>query len=127
MTECQYDHFLFSYHGIPERQIIKGAVANSCAFGTCCDTLTDKNRYCYRAQCFATTRLLVAKLGLKEGQYTVTFQSRLGKTPWIKPYTDEVLDELAHMGIKKVLAFSPSFISDCLGPLSGPVPGFDRW
>jgi ferrochelatase len=114
MAECQYDHFLFSYHGIPERQIIKGAVDNSCAFGTCCDSLTDKNRYCYRAQCFATTRLLVAKLGLKEDQYTVTFQSRLGKTPWIQPYTDEVLEELAHKGIKKVLAFSPAFISDCL-------------
>ncbi|MEP1096661.1 MAG: ferrochelatase [Cyclobacteriaceae bacterium] len=109
-----YDHFLFSYHGIPERQIAKGAVDDYCEFGTCCSSLTEKNRYCYRAQCFATTRLLVEKLGLREGSYSVTFQSRLGKTPWIKPYTDVALKELAESGVKKVLAFSPSFISDCL-------------
>lgn len=114
MAESAYDHYLFSYHGIPERQITKGSIDNYCEFGTCCGSLTDKNRYCYRAQCFATTRLLVKKLGLKEGQYTVTFQSRLGKTPWIQPYTDEVLEELPKKGVKKVLAFSPAFISDCL-------------
>ncbi|MEQ9402124.1 MAG: ferrochelatase [Cyclobacteriaceae bacterium] len=114
MTENEYDHYLFSYHGIPERQITKGSVENYCEFGSCCDSLTEKNRYCYRAQCFETTRLLVDRLGLSEGQYTVTFQSRLGKTPWIKPYTDEVLEELPKKGIKKVLAFSPAFISDCL-------------
>lgn len=114
MQAKEYDHFLFSYHGIPERQITKGAVKNHCEFGSCCDTLGENNRYCYRAQCFATTRLLVEKLGLKEGSYTVTFQSRLGKTPWIKPYTDEVLEELPKKGIKNVLAFSPAFISDCL-------------
>lgn len=110
----EYDHFLFSYHGIPERQITKGAIDDYCEFGKCCSTLNEKNRYCYRAQCFATTRSLVEKLGLKEGNYSVTFQSRLGKTPWIRPYTDEALVELANDGVKKVLAFSPAFISDCL-------------
>jgi len=114
MKEKDYDHFLFSYHGIPERQITKGAVDNYCEFGTCCSSLSDKNRYCYRAQCFATTRSLVEKLDLKEGSYSVTFQSRLGKTPWIKPYTDVALKELAESGVKKVLAFSPAFVSDCL-------------
>lgn len=114
MVETEYDHFLFSYHGIPERQILKGSVAGYCQLGKCCGKLHDKNRYCYRAQCFATTRLLAEKLGLKDEQYSVAFQSRLGKTPWIKPYTDEVLEELAKDGKKKVLAFSPSFISDCL-------------
>lgn len=114
MEKKEYDHFLFSYHGIPERQITKGSVGDYCQFGSCCDILGDHNRYCYRAQCFATTRLLVEKLGLKEGTYTVTFQSRLGKTPWIKPYTDEVLEELPKRGVKNVLAFSPAFISDCL-------------
>lgn len=114
MEKKEYDHFLFSYHGIPERQITKGSVGDYCQFGSCCDSLGDHNRYCYRAQCFATTRLLVEKLGLKEGTYTVTFQSRLGKTPWIKPYTDEVLEELPKRGVKNVLAFSPAFISDCL-------------
>ncbi len=114
MSETEYDHFLFSYHGIPERQVTKGSVDNHCQFGKCCDSMTDKNRYCYRAQCYATTRLLVQRLGLKDEEYTVCFQSRLGKTPWIKPYTDEVLEELAENGKKKMLAFSPSFISDCL-------------
>ena len=114
MSETGYDHFLFSYHGIPERQITKGNIDDTCQFGSCCDSLTDKNRYCYRAQCYATTRLLAEKLDLKEGEYSVSFQSRLGKTPWIKPYTDEVLEELAEQGKKKILAFSPSFIADCL-------------
>ena len=114
MAKTNYDHFLFSYHGIPERQISKGSIGNQCKFGDCCNTLHKNNRYCYRAQCFATTRLLVERLGLSEKQYSVSFQSRLGKTPWIKPYTDVVLEILAEQGVKKVLAFSPSFIADCL-------------
>lgn len=114
MAKTGYDHFLFSYHGIPERQITKGDEANTCQFGSCCDSLTDRNRYCYRAQCYATTRMLAEKLDLKEGEYSVSFQSRLGKTPWIKPYTDVVLEDLAREGKEKVLAFSPSFIADCL-------------
>ena len=114
MAETDYDHFLFSYHGIPERQVIKGSVDNHCQLGKCCNKLHHKNRYCYRAQCYETTRLLADRLGLDSSQYSVAFQSRLGKTPWIKPYTDEVLMELAKNGHKKVLAFSPSFIADCL-------------
>lgn len=114
MATTDYDHFLFSYHGIPERQITKGAIKNYCQFGECCNSLNENNRYCYRAQCFETTKLLVKKLGLKDGSYSDSFQSRLGKTPWIQPYTDEVLVDLANKGVKKVLAFSPAFISDCL-------------
>lgn len=115
MAETNFDFFLFSYHGIPERQITKGDVTGqTCRFGTCCDTLTNDNRLCYRAQCFATTRLLVKELGLKEGTYTTSFQSRLGSTPWIKPYTDEVIKDLGKQGKKKVLAFSPAFVADCL-------------
>lgn len=114
MQSTSYDHFVFSYHGIPERQITKGSVDGYCKFGNCCNKLHAKNRYCYRAQCFATTRLLTKELGIADDQHSVTFQSRLGKTPWIKPYTDEVLIELAGKGIKKVLAFSPAFIADCL-------------
>lgn len=114
MEKENYDHFLFSYHGLPERQIRKGSVGNQCQLGNCCKSFHEKNRYCYRAQCFHTTRLLVEKLGLAPEQFTTCFQSRLGKDPWIKPYTDEVLDELASKGVKKVLAFSPAFVSDCL-------------
>ena len=114
MDQSDYDHYLFSYHGLPERQIKKGSVGDQCQLGSCCDHFHSKNRFCYRAQCFKTTRLIVDKLGLREDQYSSCFQSRLGRDPWIKPYTDEVLVQLAKDGKKKVLAFSPSFVSDCL-------------
>lgn len=115
LDERKYDHVLFSYHGLPERQILKGDVTGKqCKLGTCCDTANRHNQFCYRAQCFETTRLLVKELGLAEGTYTTAFQSRLGKTPWIKPYTDDMIKELVGRGVKSVLAFSPSFVADCL-------------
>lgn len=114
MAKTDYDHVVFSYHGLPERHIKKGSVGNQCQLSSCCDHFHEKNRYCYRAQCFYTSRLLAEKLGLSKDQYTVTFQSRLGKDPWVKPYTDVVLKELPKQGKKKVLAYSPAFIADCL-------------
>ncbi|MFH6983280.1 ferrochelatase [Marinoscillum luteum] len=114
MEKTDYDHFVFSYHGLPERQILKGSVGEQCQLGTCCNQFHDRNRYCYRAQCYQTTRLLADRLGIPEEKYTVCFQSRLGRDPWIKPYTDHVLEDLAKKGKKKVLAFSPAFVSDCL-------------
>lgn len=114
MEANEYDHFIFSYHGLPERQIRKGSVGDQCKLGSCCDEFHDKNRFCYRAQCFQTTRLVAKKLGLSEDQYTVCFQSRLGRDPWIKPYTEDTLEHLAKEGKTKVLAFSPAFVSDCL-------------
>lgn len=114
MDQENYDHFVFSYHGLPERQIRKASYGKYCQLGKCCNSLNEHNRYCYRAQCFETTRLITKKLEIKEGNYTVCFQSRLGKDPWVKPYTEEVLKELAKNGTKKVLAFSPAFVSDCL-------------
>ncbi|MFN6944408.1 MAG: ferrochelatase [Cytophagaceae bacterium] len=115
IAEDTYDHYLFSYHGLPERQIKKASVQNYCQLSdSCCSKYHSKNRYCYRAQCYETTRLLVEELGIPKEQYTVAFQSRLGKTPWIKPYSDEVIQELAAKGVKKILAFSPSFVTDCL-------------
>lgn len=109
-----YDHFVFSYHGLPERQILKGDCYGVCKMGECCNSITEKNYYCYRANCFETTRLLAGKLGIPESKYTVCFQSRLGSDPWIKPYTDDVIKELPKKGINKVLAFSPAFVADCL-------------
>ncbi|HEV7348546.1 ferrochelatase [Telluribacter sp.] len=115
MAEHPYDHYMFSYHGLPERQIRKGDVTQQyCKLGSCCDTLTAANQHCYRAQCFETTRLLVRELGIPEGKYTTCFQSRLGKEPWIQPYTEDLVRELPKKGIKSVLAFSPAFVSDCL-------------
>lgn len=114
MEKTDYDHFVFSYHGLPERQIRKGSVGDQCQLGGCCGKFHERNQYCYRAQCFHTTRLLAEKLGIPEEKYTVSFQSRLGKDPWIKPYTDFIIKDLATEGKKKVLAFSPAFVSDCL-------------
>ncbi len=116
---AEYDHFLFSYHGLPERHIMKGSAqcGMNCKLNDCCSTLTPANFYCYRAECFETTRLLVAALGIKEGTYTSAFQSRLGRDPWIKPYTDKVIEEKAKAGVKKTLAFSPAFVADCLETL----------
>ena len=106
MAESDFDHYIFSYHGLPERQMRKGdCTGETCKFGSCCDSLQPMNQYCYRAQCFATTRLMVAELGLQEGTYTTSFQSRLGRDPWIKPYTDDVVKGLAKNGTQKCLLF----------------------
>lgn len=114
MAQEYYDHILFSYHGLPERQILKGATDGYCRLGDCCATYHAKNQYCYRAQCFQTTRLLAKELDIPKDKYTVCFQSRLGKDPWIKPYTDVVINGLVQKNIKKVLVFSPAFVADCL-------------
>ena len=115
MDKKDYDFVIFSYHGLPERQIKKASAQGYCQINDkCCATYNAKNQYCFRAQCFQTSKVLAAGLGLEESQYTTSFQSRLGKTPWIQPYTDVVLQELPAKGIKKVLAFSPAFIADCL-------------
>jgi ferrochelatase len=113
-----FDHILFSYHGIPVRHIRKGDDTGSYCYingnTTCCDTLTAKNQFCYRAQCMATTRALVKELGLTEGTYSNCFQSRLGKEEWTQPYASEVVKNLAKAGKKKVLVISPAFTADCL-------------
>ena len=115
MDTRAYDHYLFSYHGLPERHMRKGdPTGQVCKLGDCCNSLHAMNQHCYRAQCFDTTRRLVAELGIPEGKYTTSFQSRLGNDPWIKPYTDDKIKELAKSGIKSVLAFSPAFVADCL-------------
>lgn len=114
-----YDHILFSYHGLPERQIKKAAAHygdSSCHFGNCCDAITEKNHYCYRANCMETTRQLVKQLHIPQGKYTSTFQSRLDDK-WLKPYSDKVIADLAKLGAKKLLIFSPAFVADCLETL----------
>jgi ferrochelatase len=111
-----FDHVLFSYHGLPERQILKGSAhygGNTCKMGDCCNSITQNNQYCYRANCFETTRLIVKALNIPEGKYTSTFQSRLDDK-WLKPYSDKVIKELAGKGAKKLLVFSPAFVADCL-------------
>jgi ferrochelatase len=117
MAKHSYDHIVFSYHGIPERHVLKGSHNGYCKLGSCCASYNKNNRYCYRAQCYETSRLVAAGLGLQPEQYTVAFQSRLQsrlRDPWLQPYTDEVLKEFPAKGIKNVLAFSPAFVADCL-------------
>lgn len=115
-TLTDYDYFVFSYHGLPERQITKASKEfsnGSCIIGNCCNQITKNNRLCYRANCFATTRELVKRLNIPEGKYQSTFQSRLDDK-WLKPYSDKVIEDLAKSGHKKILVFSPAFVADCL-------------
>lgn len=115
-SECfrlaDYDHILFSYHGLPVRQVEKAHINGICD-DTCETSLTSQNQFCYRATCYATTRLLAERLGISKEQYTVCFQSRLDKN-WLTPFSDEVVKECAIKGMKKLLVFSPAFTADCL-------------
>ncbi len=114
LQKDNYDHVLFSFHGLPERQINKGSCGDYCKLGSCCASYNKKNIYCYRAQCYETGRKLAEYLGLKEEEYSVAFQSRLGRIPWIQPYITDRIEELKKTDIKKLLVFSPSFVADCL-------------
>ena len=111
-----FDHILFSFHGLPQRQLLKcDHTHNHCLKSAyCCDTLTDVNKFCYSAQSHHTARLIAAELGLTKDRYTICFQSRLGNDPWVQPYTSEVVAKLAKAGKKKMLVFCPAFVADCL-------------
>jgi ferrochelatase len=113
------DHVLMSYHGLPERQVRRSdSTGRHCLESDrCCEGIGPSNRNCYRAQCFATSRGLASALGLPEDGFTVSFQSRLGRTPWIRPYTDHVLPELAARGVRRVAVICASFVADCLETL----------
>ena len=112
--EKEWDHMLFSYHGLPERQIRKASTGHCALDGECCATYGPHNQYCYRAQCYLTSRKIAEALGIPAEKYTVTFQSRLGSDPWVKPYTDDTMQTLAAQGAKRLLVFSPAFVADCL-------------
>ncbi len=112
------DHVLFSYHGLPEKQVKKSDPSGTwcLASASCCDR-TPPSSFCYRAQCFATTRGLVAELGLAPGTYSTTFQSRLAGQKWIEPYTDKQIPRLHRQGVRRLAVFTPSFTADCLETL----------
>lgn len=111
---ASYDHLLFSFHGLPQRQILKANPKGKCLSPHCCQTLCEHNRFCYKAQCYGTARAIAAGLGLNEKEYTVCFQSRLGKEPWLQPYLSDVLHSCIHQGYQRLLVLSPSFVCDCL-------------
>lgn len=115
----EYDHILFSYHGIPERHLRKtgGSNGSSCMkINNCCEVNTAAHATCYRHQVFTTTKRVAEKLGLSNDKYSISFQSRLGKG-WLEPFTDIRLEEMPKEGIKKLLIICPAFISDCLETL----------
>lgn len=110
----EYVHILFSHHGLPERQVDKVYFdSKPCSDHKCDEEINDDNIYCYKATCYATTRMLAQKLNIPKDKYTVCFQSRLDKK-WLEPLSDKVVIEQAKKGAKKLLVFSPAFVADCL-------------
>ncbi|RYY95422.1 MAG: ferrochelatase [Chitinophagaceae bacterium] len=114
-----YDQILFSYHGVPERHIYKGDITQQHCLKQegCCDTPSAAHQYCYRHQCWVTTKEVARRLNIPEGKWGFSFQSRLGRDPWLQPYTAQRLAELPGEGVKKVVVACPAFISDCLETL----------
>ncbi len=114
-----YDYILFSFHGLPERHLRKSdPTGRHCLVAeNCCETDSPAHATCYRAQCFKTVAAFVRQAGVPEGKYSVAFQSRLGRDPWLKPYTDHELPRLSERGVRRLLVICPSFVSDCLETL----------
>lgn len=112
----EYDHILLSFHGLPQRQLLKADRSQSRCMKSkeCCSSLSEKNQDCYSAQCYATANAIVRRLNLPLDKYSVSFQSRLGEEPWLQPYTSDVIVRLAKEGNKRVLVFCPAFVCDCL-------------
>lgn len=112
----QYDHFVFSFHGVPQRQMKKADPSKKHCIKTenCCSIACAANKYCYSHQCHQTAHAIAGKLNLGKDQYTIAYQSRLGADPWLQPYTDKTLEHLLEEGKKNILVFSPAFVADCL-------------
>jgi ferrochelatase len=114
-----YDHLLFSFHGIPERHLRKAdPTGRHClARRDCCGEDCPVIGTCYRAQCFRTVEAFVRMASIPKHMHSISFQSRLGREPWLKPYTEQVITGLARAGIRKLLVICPSFVADCLETL----------
>ncbi|NTS39625.1 ferrochelatase [Flavisolibacter sp. BT320] len=117
--EGDWDHILFSYHGVPERHIYKGDITGQHCLKTpnCCDVASPAHQYCYRHQCWVTTKIVAQRLNIPMDKLTFSFQSRLGRDPWLQPYTAQMFEELPKKGVKKLLVVCPAFVSDCLETL----------
>lgn len=114
--QTDFDHLLFSFHGVPERQIKKSdpTKCHCLTVANCCEVPSPAHEFCYRAQCFQTAKRVAEKCGVPAHKWSVAFQSRLGKDPWLKPFTDFELERLPKAGVKKLVIISPAFVSDCL-------------
>ena len=119
LDNYEYDHLLFSYHGIPERHIRKTDITKShCKIdGSCCNTPSPAHEFCYRHQCYETTRQVVELLNIPKDKYSQTFQSRLAGDKWLTPYTDVEVNKMPEKGIKKLAVVTPAFVADCLETL----------
>ena len=117
--EWDYDHILFSYHGLPERHLRKTDPTNCHCLKTpdCCHVESPAHKTCYRAQVLKTTQAFVDRAGIPEGKFSVAFQSRLGRDPWLQPFTSREIPLLASVGVRRLLVICPSFVSDCLETL----------
>ena len=118
IDELKPDKILMSFHGLPERHCTKSDLSSGQTHclkkANCCDAIVSDNRYCYRAQSYATARGIAERLELSPDQYEVSFQSRLGKDPWIQPYTDHRVAAMPGEGVKRLGVMCPSFVADCL-------------
>lgn len=114
-----FDHLLFSFHGLPERHLRKSDPSHSHCLTVpdCCNTCNPAHATCYKHQCLQTVKSFVQKANLPEEKYSVSFQSRLGRDPWLEPYTDKQIIQFAQKGIKKLLVICPAFVADCLETL----------
>ncbi len=117
--EDEFDKLIFSFHGVPQRHLVKGDPSHSHCLTTpdCCNTRHPAHGTCYRHQCAMTVEKFVAAAGLGPEQYMMTFQSRLGRDPWLQPYTDRTLESLPEQGVKRVKVICPAFTADCLETL----------
>ncbi|MBO9563213.1 MAG: ferrochelatase [Niastella sp.] len=115
----EYDHIVFSYHGIPERHVHKSDVTgNHCLKSAdCCAVDSEAHKTCYRHQCIVTTNRVAQALQIPTSKFSFSFQSRLGRDEWLKPYTAVRLAEMPKEGIKKLVILCPAFVSDCLETL----------
>ncbi len=119
LKDFEYDHILFSYHGIPERHIKKSDPTKfHCKINDeCCNTNSVAHNTCYRHQCFETTKRVIKELGLSADKVSNSFQSRLLNDPWLKPYTDFELEGFPNKGVKRLAVVTPAFVADCLETL----------
>jgi ferrochelatase len=118
--EQDYDHLLLSFHGLPERHLKKLDPTGKHDFQAedCCrDSSPEMLAVCYRGQCLRTAQAFAKKMGIPDGKWSVSFQSRLGRAKWIEPYTETRLDELGKSGVKKLLVMCPAFVADCIETL----------
>ena len=119
IKKIQYDHILFSYHGIPVSHLKISDTTNNHCYKTkdCCNVKSAAHETCYKHQVLETTKLVVEKLNIDEDKYSNSFQSRLPNEPWLKPYTDSELVRLAKAGKKRLVIVTPAFVTDCLETL----------